>query len=41
MRPVPVRASFSRGSASRRRHSFVAVPVAKTPQTPATANEQK
>lgn len=41
MRPVPVRASFCRGSASRRRHSFVAVPVAKPTKPPVAENEQK
>lgn len=41
MRPVPVRASFSRGSASRRRHCFVAAPVTKPVKAPTnTPNQQ-
>ncbi|MFH0255611.1 hypothetical protein ACGRL8_00730 [Vibrio rumoiensis] len=41
MRPVPVRASFSRGSASRRRHCFATVPVAKPAKAPVEAPDQK
>lgn len=39
MRPTPVRAAYCHGSASRRRHSFVAAPVAKPAN--ASTNTQK
>ncbi|MFV0575854.1 MAG: hypothetical protein ACK5NC_10665 [Vibrio sp.] len=41
MRPIPVRASYSHGSASRRRHSFAQAPVAKKVETPVESEENK
>ncbi|WP_017024232.1 hypothetical protein [Vibrio rumoiensis] len=41
MRPVPVRASSCRGSASRRRHCFAAAPVAKPIQAPTNTQNQQ
>lgn len=39
MRPIPARASFSRGSASRRRQCFATSPVTKKPETPAKTEQ--